>query len=74
MLPVIVVINLISELVVHPEWMLIAESFGCLDAVDKIVLPCLSPLKFVQSHPLAHYLHQIVRFLHTHHLESKAIN
>ena len=74
MLPVIFVINLVSELIVNPEWLLIAESIGCLDAVHKIVPPCLSPLKVVESNPLAHYLHHIVRLLHTYHLGRQAIN
>ena len=74
MLPVIVVVNLMSELVVHPERLLIAETLGFIDAVHKIVPPCFPPFKVVQSHPLAHYLHHIVRFLHTNHLESQAIN
>ena len=51
MLPVIVVMNWMSELVVHPERLLISESLGCLDAVHKIVSPCLYPLKVIQSHP-----------------------
>ena len=72
--PVIVIVNLMYELLVHPEWLLISESLGCLDAVHKIVPPCLSPLKVVQSHPLAHDLHHIVRFIHTHHLERQSIN
>ena len=74
MSPVIFVINLMSELVVHPKRLLTEESLGCLDAVHKIVPPCLPPLKVVQIHPLAHYIHHIVRFLHTHHLERKVIN
>ena len=68
MLLFIVVVNLMSELVVHHERLLISESLGCLDAVHKIVPPCLSPLKFIQSHPLANYLHHISWLLHTHHL------
>ena len=43
--PVIFVVNLISELVVHHERLLIAESLGFLDAVHKIVPSCLSPSK-----------------------------
>ena len=72
--PIIVVINLISELVVHPKRPLTAESLGCLDAIHKIFLTCLFLLKVFQSHPLEHYLHQIFWFLHTHHLERQAIN
>ena len=63
-----------SELLVHPKRLLIEESLGCLDSIHKIVPPCLSPLKVVQSRPLAHYIHRIVRFFHTHHLESQSIN
>ena len=63
-----------SELLVHPERLLIAESLGCLDAVHNIVLPCLSALKVVKGHTLAHYLHEIVQFLCTHHLERQVIN
>ena len=74
MTPVIVVTNLMPETVVHPKRLLIAESLGCLEAVHKIVSSCLSPLKVFQSHPLAHYLHHIVRLLHTHHLERQATN
>ena len=48
---VIFVINLMFELVVHPKRLLIAYIRGCLDAAHKIVPPCLSPLKVVQSHP-----------------------
>ena len=72
--PVIVVINLMSDPVVNPKRLLIAESIGCLDAAHKIVPPCLSPLKVVQSNPLANYINPIVRLLNTHHLERQAIN